>query len=290
MPLSAPEARTRINEQVTVEMLVKAAKNCQRCSLMFLDSEEDHHDPKNFAVAITDTGKGKYREVKIDDPAGHFKGKAIRVTGLVTLKGDQPQIEVDNPGQIEVVTDTGTRMDIAAEFVSAIVNAFEANKRLADRAVEQVPDDKLHAALDANTNSIAVLMKHVAGNLASRWTDFLTADGEKPWRNRDDEFVDSFGSRADLLELWERGWACLLTTLKGLKREDLEKTVLIRGEPHSVPLALERSLGHTCYHIGQIVQVARIHAGEQWATLTIPRGGSEEFNKANWGQTGKSHS
>ena len=100
-------------------------------------------------------------------------------------------------------------MDIAAEFLSAIVNAFEANKRLADRAVEQVPDDKLHTALDENTNSIAVIMKHVAGNLTSRWTDFLTTDGEKPWRNRDDEFVDSFGSRAELLEWWERGWAGL---------------------------------------------------------------------------------
>src|SRR5207302_3199342 len=129
-------------------------------------------------------------------------------------------------------------MDIAAEFQSAIINAFEANKRLADRAVEQVPDAMLHAALDANTNSVAVMMKHVAGNLASRWTDFLTTDGEKPWRNRDDEFVDSFGSRAEVLELWEQGWACLLKTLKSLKGEDLERTVLIRGERHSVPLAL----------------------------------------------------
>jgi hypothetical protein len=181
-------------------------------------------------------------------------------------------------------------MDIAAEFLSAIRNAFEANKRLADRAVEQVPDDKLHAALDANTNSIAVMMKHVAGNLLSRWTDFLTTDGEKPWRNRDGEFVDSFGSRAELMELWERGWACLLKALDNLKREDFERTITIRGEPHSVPLALERSLGHTSYHIGQIVQVARIHAGKQWKTLTIPRGASEQFNTANWGQTGKSHS
>src|SRR6202051_4150613 len=121
------------------------------------------------------------------------------------------------------------RMDIAAEFFSAAINAFEANKRLADRAVEQVPDDKLHTALDANTNSIAVIMKHVAGNLISRWTDFLTTDGEKPWRNRDDEFVDSFGSRAELLELWERGWTCLLTTLRGLKPEALERTVMIRS-------------------------------------------------------------
>src|SRR6266850_3204475 len=181
-------------------------------------------------------------------------------------------------------------MDISAEFMSATINAFEANKRLADRAVEQVPDDKLHVALDENTNSIAVIMKHVAGNLISRWTDFLTTDGEKPGRNRDQEFVDSFSSRAQLLEFWERGWACLLETLKSLKPEDFAKAVLIRGEPHSVPLALERSLGHTCYHIGQIVQVARIHAGKHWKTLTIARGGSEQFNKSNWGQPGKSHS
>src|ERR1700683_3178832 len=101
-------------------------------------------------------------------------------------------------------------MDIAAEFLSAIINAFEANKRLADRAVEQVPDDKLRIALDENTNSIAVIMKHVAGNLASRWTDFLTTDGEKPWRNRADEFVDSFGSRAELLGVLGGGWGCLV--------------------------------------------------------------------------------
>jgi hypothetical protein len=181
-------------------------------------------------------------------------------------------------------------MDIPTEFLSAAINAFEANKRLADRAVEQVPDDKLRNALDENTNSIAVIMKHIAGNLLSRWTEFLTTDGEKPSRNRDDEFVDSFRDRAELLAYWERGWACLLGTLKNLEPEDLGKTVSIRGEPHSVPLALERSLGHTCYHIGQIVQVARIHAGEHWKTLTIPRGGSEQFNKEKWGQTGKSHS
>src|SRR5438067_11139029 len=105
-------------------------------------------------------------------------------------------------------------MDTATAFLSALINTFEANKRLADRAVEQVPDDKLHVALDANTNSIAVIMRHVAGNLASRWTDFLTTDGEKPWRDRDGEFVDDPGGRAEVLEAWERGWACLLATLK----------------------------------------------------------------------------
>src|SRR5688500_807449 len=160
-------------------------------------------------------------------------------------------------------------MDLAAELIAAAINAFEANKRLADRAVAQVPDDKLHVALDANTNSIAVIMKHVAGNLLSRWTDFLTTDGEKPGRNRDDEFIDSFHSRAEVLDCWERGWDCLLATLKTLAPEDFGKSVMIRGEPHTVPLAMERSLGHTCYHVGQIVQVARIHAGKKWNTLTI---------------------
>jgi uncharacterized damage-inducible protein DinB len=181
-------------------------------------------------------------------------------------------------------------MNLSAEFLAATINAFEANKRLADRAVAQVADGKLHQALDANTNSIAVIMKHVAGNLISRWTDFLTADGEKPWRDRDSEFVDSFRSREELLEYWERGWECLLSALRSLTPDDLERTVTIRGEPHSVPLAIERSLGHTCYHIGQIVLLARIHAGENWETLTIPRGGSREFNAAYWGQAGKSHS
>ena len=169
-------------------------------------------------------------------------------------------------------------MTTSAEFLAAILNAFEANKRLADRAVEQVPDDKLHVALDEHTNSIAVIMKHVAGNLTSRWTDFLTSDGEKPGRNRDDEFVDSFRSRAEVLACWERGWDVLIKTLQSLTPDDLAKTVTIRGEPHTVPLALSRSLGHTCYHIGQIVQLARHHAGDKWNVLTIPRGGSNQFN------------
>jgi hypothetical protein len=181
-------------------------------------------------------------------------------------------------------------MDVAAEFVAAAIKAFEGNKRLADRAVAQVPDDKLRTSLDANTNSIAVIVKHVAGNLVSRWTDFLASDGEKPERNRDDEFVDTFADRQEMLDFWERGWARLFETLKSLRVDDLAKTVLIRGEPHSVPLAIQRSLGHTCYHVGQIVQLARVQAGGAWETLTIARGGSERYNRANWGERGKSHS
>ena len=179
---------------------------------------------------------------------------------------------------------------LAGHYIENVTGEFRGLKRLADKAAAQLGDEEFFRAIDPESNSVALIMKHIAGNMRSRWTDFLTSDGEKPWRDRDAEFVDSFGSRAELLGAWERGWDCLLATLKGLQREDLERTVLIRGEPHSVPLALERSLGHTCYHVGQIVQVARIHAGEKWNTLTIPRGGSAQFNQANWGQAGKSHS
>lgn len=178
-------------------------------------------------------------------------------------------------------------MDTVAEFLSSTINTFKESKSLADRAIEQVPDDKLHVALDQNTNSIAVIMKHIAGNLTSRWTDFLTTDGEKSWRNRDDEFTDTFGSRQEILDCWERGWACLFEALASLKLEDLNETVAIRGEPHSVPLALERGLGHVCYHIGQIVLISRIQAGGHWNTLSIPRGESEQFNKTNWGPVKK---
>jgi len=175
-------------------------------------------------------------------------------------------------------------MDIASDFVASIVNAFEANKRLADRAVEQLPDDKLGIALDTNTNSIAVIMKHVAGNLLSRWTDFLTTDGEKPWRDRDDEFVDTFATRDELIACWESGWQRLFDALAGLTAEDVGRTVTIRGEPHSVPLAVQRSLAHCGYHVGQIVLIARILAGDAWATITIPRGASASYNQRVWGK------
>ena len=181
-------------------------------------------------------------------------------------------------------------MDLANEIRAAIRDTFQSNKRLAERAIEQLSDDKLRLALDEHTNSIAVIMKHVAGNLISRWTDFLTTDGEKPTRNRDDEFVDTFTSRDELMAHWERGWSCVDDTISSLTTEDLSKSVTIRGDVHSVPLALQRSLGHTCYRVGQIIQLARHHAGDNWNTLTIPRGESEQFNKTHWGPHGKSHS
>ena len=174
-------------------------------------------------------------------------------------------------------------MEHFSPFLSATIDVFEANKKMAERAIEQVSDDGLRTTLDEHTNSIAVIMKHVAGNLISRWIDFLTTDGEKSDRNRDGEFVDTFATREELLAYWERGWGVLFDSLNSLKPDDLEKTVYIRGDAHTVTLAIQRSLGHTCYHVGQIIQVARIQAGDEWNTLTIPRGQSEQFNKERWG-------
>lgn len=173
---------------------------------------------------------------------------------------------------------------IARTVIDATIASYRANKTWADKAIGQVSDENLHVALDANTNSIAVIMKHVAGNLRSRWTEFLTTDGEKPWRNRDDEFVDTFASRAEVLACWEAGWECLFDALAALAPDDLAKTVTIRGEVHTVPLAIQRSLAHTAYHVGQIILIARILAGEEWTTITIPRGASASFNQRVWGQ------
>jgi Protein of unknown function (DUF1572) len=169
-------------------------------------------------------------------------------------------------------------------LIDGALTSFRANKGWADKAIAQLSDEKLHVPLDPNTNSIAVIMKHVAGNLLSRWTEFLTTDGEKPWRNRDDEFVDTFTSREELTACWDSGWQRLFDSLSALSAADLSKTVAIRGEPHSVPLAIQRSLSHSAYHVGQIMLIARIVAGDHWTTITIPRGASANFNQQVWGK------
>src|SRR5436305_11329465 len=133
-----------------------------------------------------------------------------------------------------MASDQPQHIEFGRAVIEGALSSFRANKGWADKAIGQLPDDKLHIALDANTNCIAVIMKHVAGNLHSRWTDFLTTDGEKPWRNRDDEFVDSFQTREELLAYWNSGWQTLLNALEGLTPDDLRKTVTIRGEPHPV--------------------------------------------------------
>jgi hypothetical protein len=151
-------------------------------------------------------------------------------------------------------------------------------KTQADRAIAQVEDGDLWTTLDPESNSIAILVQHLGGNLRSRWTDFLTTDGEKPDRHRDGEFeVGPGAAREDLLARWELGWNRLLETLDGLVASDLGKTVTIRSEPHSVPQAIQRSLLHCAYHVGQIVLLAKHARSSEWQTLSVPRGGSAAF-------------
>jgi hypothetical protein len=156
--------------------------------------------------------------------------------------------------------------------------AFRSLKALAERALAQVQDDRiLHQALGAESNSLAIIVQHVGGNLLSRWTDFLSTDGEKPTRDRDQEFEGRpERGRSELLELWERGWSALFTTLDSLGPEDLVRTVYIRGEAHLVVEALHRSLTHTASHVGQIVFLAKHLESGRWTSLSIPRGRSKD--------------
>jgi len=166
--------------------------------------------------------------------------------------------------------------------ISAFESEFRRYRKLAEGAVEQLAWEQLRQSLDSETNSIAVIMKHVGGNLRSRWTDALTTDGEKPWRNRDTEFVDDFADRASLMAAWNAGWSVVEAQLASFNDDDLAKTLAIRGEPHTLALALARSVSHVAYHTGQIVQMARVfasRAGVAWKTLTVARGKSAEFNK-----------
>jgi hypothetical protein len=167
----------------------------------------------------------------------------------------------------------------ASVVLESVVATFRSTKALADRALEQLGDDDLHRAPTPESNSVAVIVQHVVGNLRSRFTDFLATDGEKPWRDRDSEFVERGLSRADLLARWEEGWAVLFATLASLSDADLPRTVTVRGEPHTVARALDRQLAHYGYHVGQIVYVARWLRGSAWKTLSVPRGGSDAFNR-----------
>jgi hypothetical protein len=155
---------------------------------------------------------------------------------------------------------------------------FRFYQSLGDKAFAQVTDDQLLATLDPEMNSIASIVKHLAGNMRSRWTDFLSSDGEKPTRDRDAEFEAPPTSREEMLAAWHDGWACVFTALEPLTEADLSRTITIRGEPHSVLQAINRQLTHYAYHVGQIVLLAKHFAGEHWRSLSIPRRGSAEFN------------
>jgi len=174
-------------------------------------------------------------------------------------------------------------MSMALKFTTSYLedslSLFHYYKKLAERAMEQVTDEHLFAALDQEANSIAVVVKHMAGNMRSRWTDFLTSDGEKPNRNRDSEFVEPPATREALMELWEEGWSRLFTALEPLSEADMARPVNIRGEAHSVMQAINRQLGHYAHHVGQIVLLAKHFACDHWQSLSVPRNRSADFNQ-----------
>jgi len=163
-------------------------------------------------------------------------------------------------------------------YLKDSIEVFHYYKRLAERAMEQCGEAQLFESLDAESNSIAIVVKHMAGNMRSRWTDFLTTDGEKADRNRDSEFEGPATSRAELMEQWNGGWKCLFDALQPLADADLTKTVFIRGEAHSVMQAINRQIAHYSYHTGQIVFLAKHFGCDSWKSLTVPRKGSAEFN------------
>ena len=169
---------------------------------------------------------------------------------------------------------------LTTSYLKDSIDLFHYYKKLAERAMAQCPDAALFQALDAESNSIAVIVKHMSGNMRSRWTNFLTTDGEKPDRNRDTEFEAPPTTRAELTETWERGWKILFSALEPLTEADMTRTVMIRTEPHSVMQAINRQMAHYSHHIGQIVYVAKhltAQATEKWDSLSVPRGKSKQF-------------
>ena len=168
---------------------------------------------------------------------------------------------------------------LTTSYLEDSLSLFRYYKNLVESAMEQVPDEQLFTVLDEEMNSIAVIVNHMASNMRSRWTDFLTTDGEKPDRNRDREFGDPPTSRQALLDLWNHGWNCLFSALEPLSESDLGCTITIRSEPHSALQAINRQMAHYAYHCGQIVFLAKHFRGRQWKSLTIPRGQSGTFNE-----------
>ncbi len=170
---------------------------------------------------------------------------------------------------------------LGARYLTETTRQLQKLKALADRALEQATDQDYFVTLDPESNSIAVLLKHVAGNMRSRWIDFLTSDGEKPDRNRDREFaLDDADTPEALREQWNQGWHCLFAALEPLSPQDLDRTIFIRGEPHSVTDAIGRQLTHYATHVGQIVFLVKHLRGPKWRTLSIPRGRSQEVLEA----------
>jgi len=170
-------------------------------------------------------------------------------------------------------------LKFTTSYIEDALAVFRQYKQLGERAMTQVADEQLFATLDEEANSIAIIVKHLTGNMRSRWTDFLTSDGEKATRNRDSEFVDPPETREALLREWEQGWACVFAAIEPLTDADLSRTVTIRGEAHSVMQAINRQLAHYPMHVGQIILIAKHYAGAGWQTLSVARNRSAEYNR-----------
>jgi hypothetical protein len=172
--------------------------------------------------------------------------------------------------------------DLAAHYVDEARRQFRGHKRLAEGALAQLRDEEFFVTLDPESNSVAILVKHLAGNMRSRFTDFLTTDGEKPDRFRDREFeLNAATTRAEVMKWWEEGWNCVFAALDALKPRDVMRTVTVRGQPHTVLQAINRQIAHYAQHTGQIVFLAKHLRSSKWKTLSIPRGKSEEFKTAS---------
>ncbi|MCY7311831.1 MAG: DUF1572 domain-containing protein [Chitinophagaceae bacterium] len=167
---------------------------------------------------------------------------------------------------------------LGKEFLETVVRRLKYYKDLGNKTIEQLGDWDFHYQPNEESNSIAIIIQHMAGNMLSRWTNFLTEDGEKEWRQRDDEFAIHEYKKEQLLELWEKGWACFFDAVESLKKKDLKKIIYIRQEPLSVIDAINRQLAHYPYHVGQIIHIAKIIKGKNWNNLSIPKGHSQVYN------------
>lgn len=168
-------------------------------------------------------------------------------------------------------------MSIGENYISIIKKRFQSVKDLGNKTIQRLSADELNWAYNEESNSVAVIIRHMSGNMVSRWTDFLTADGEKSYRNRDEEFSPAVASKEELLKIWESGWQVLFSALGSLNEQDLLKNIYIRGESHLVIDAIERQMAHYAYHVGQIVYIGKLLKNDQWESLSIPRGKSEEY-------------
>lgn len=168
-------------------------------------------------------------------------------------------------------------MEVGKEYLRIVIERFNSVKSLGDKTLNQLSEEEIHWNYNSESNSVAIIVKHLSGNMVSRWSDFLTSDGEKEYRNREEEFIDDITTKAELITVWEKGWNVLIETLTDLSDQDLLKKINIRGESHLVIEAIERQMAHYAYHVGQIVYIGKQLKDNNWKSLSIPKGKSKEY-------------